>query len=104
MPDFSIRPQEGSNLKVAAFLFAFAVPFLGSDGAKAGALSERALPRVGLTEQVVIDRVSGIAIAGFDPVAYFVTGQPVRGSQAYEADYRGRHMALCQRGQPAGLS
>ena len=52
-------------------------------------MSEGALPRVGLTEQVVIDRVSGIAIAGFDPVAYFVTGQPVRGSQAYEADFEG---------------
>jgi len=89
LPDFSIRPQEGANLKVVAFLFALTVPFLGGDGAKASGTETLPIALVGLTEQVVIDRVSGLAIAGYDPVAYFVTGRPVRGSQAYEADYQG---------------
>jgi YHS domain-containing protein len=87
LPHFSIRPAEGANLKLLAFLFALAVPFLGGDGAKASGTMP--IARVGLTEQVVIDRVSGLAIAGYDPVAYFATGRPVRGSEAYEADYQG---------------
>ena len=32
--------------------------------------------RAGLTERVYVDPVSGIAIHGFDPVAYFVEGRP----------------------------
>ena len=31
------------------------------------------------TERVVVNRFSGLAIEGFDPVAYFVEGHPVRG-------------------------
>jgi YHS domain-containing protein len=96
LPDFSIRPQEGANLKVVAFLFALVVPFLGGDGAKASGTVP--IARVGLTEQVVIDRVSGLAIAGYDPVAYFVTGRPVRGSQAFEADYQGATWRFANQG------
>ena len=39
------------------------------------------------TERVVTNRVSGYAISGFDPVAYFVTGGPVAGRSAYEVVY-----------------
>lgn len=35
------------------------------------------------TERVVTNRVSGYAISGFDPVAYFVSGGPVAGRGDY---------------------
>jgi hypothetical protein len=37
------------------------------------------------TERVVVNRFSGLAIEGFDPVAYFVDGRPERGLPDYEA-------------------
>lgn len=37
------------------------------------------------TERVVVNRFSGLAIEGFDPVAYFVDGRPVRGLPDFEA-------------------
>ena len=37
------------------------------------------------TERVVVNRFSGIAIEGFDPVAYFVQHRPVLGLEAFEA-------------------
>ena len=40
--------------------------------------------RAATTERVVVNRFSGLAIEGFDPVAYFVEGHPVRGLPEYE--------------------
>jgi len=37
------------------------------------------------TERVVTNRISGLAIDGFDPVAYFVDGAPVLGLREFEA-------------------
>src|ERR1700759_5769281 len=37
------------------------------------------------TERVVVNRFSGLAIEGFDPVAYFVDRHPVLGLPEYEA-------------------
>jgi YHS domain-containing protein len=41
------------------------------------------------TERIVTNRFSGIAIEGFDPVAYFVDGNPVQGTAEYEASLWG---------------
>jgi hypothetical protein len=41
------------------------------------------------TERVVVNRYSGLAIEGFDPVAYFVDTRPVRGVPDYEAAAEG---------------
>jgi hypothetical protein len=41
--------------------------------------------RATTTERVVVNRFSGLAIEGFDPVAYFVDHQPVLGLPEYEA-------------------
>jgi len=41
------------------------------------------------TERVVVNRFSGLAIEGFDPVAYFVDGRPVRGLPDFEASRDG---------------
>src|ERR1700761_5811965 len=41
--------------------------------------------RATTTERVVVNRFSGLAIEGFDPVAYFVDRQPVLGLPDFEA-------------------
>jgi hypothetical protein len=41
------------------------------------------------TERVVVNRFSGLAIEGFDPVAYFVEHRPVRGLEQFEAPQAG---------------
>src|ERR1700760_23296 len=41
------------------------------------------------TERVVVNRFSGLAIEGFDPVAYFIDHEPVMGSANYEASQAG---------------
>ena len=41
------------------------------------------------TERVVVNRFSGLAIEGYDPVAYFVLGQPVKGLPDFEASQAG---------------
>ncbi|MGA7808126.1 YHS domain-containing (seleno)protein [Bradyrhizobium sp.] len=37
------------------------------------------------TERLVVNRFTGLAIDGFDPVAYFIDGQPVEGLPDFEA-------------------
>jgi hypothetical protein len=41
------------------------------------------------TERVVVNRFSGLAIEGFDPVAYFIDHQAVLGSPDFEASQAG---------------
>jgi hypothetical protein len=41
--------------------------------------------RAATTERVVTNRYSGLAIEGYDPVAYFIDGNPEVGLPAYEA-------------------
>jgi hypothetical protein len=45
--------------------------------------------RASTTERVVVNRFSGLAIDGFDPVAYFADARPERGSEAFEASQAG---------------
>jgi len=40
--------------------------------------------RAGTTERIVTDRYTGLAIGGFDPVAYFTDAQPVPGLADHE--------------------
>jgi len=51
----------------------------------AGFVVSAAATRAGTTEQIVVDRYSGLAISGYDPVAYFVDGmaRPGRGDLEY---------------------
>ena len=37
------------------------------------------------TERVVVNRFTGLAISGFDPVAYFTDTAPMRGDERFEA-------------------
>lgn len=41
------------------------------------------------TERIVVNRFSGIAIEGFDPVAYFVDGTATQGTAEFEANLWG---------------
>ncbi len=41
------------------------------------------------TEQIVVDRNSGLAIYGFDPVAYFTDGKAMAGDEGLELNYGG---------------
>lgn len=42
-------------------------------------------PAVSMTERVVVDRYTGLAIGGIDPVSYFTEALAVRGSPDFEA-------------------
>lgn len=41
------------------------------------------------TERIVVNRFSGVAIEGFDPVAYFVDGAAIQGTAEFEANLWG---------------
>jgi hypothetical protein len=43
----------------------------------------------GVTERVVTDRFTGLAIRGYDPVAYFTDSAPVLGDEGFEASENG---------------
>jgi hypothetical protein len=45
--------------------------------------------QLGTQERVVADPLTGLAIYGFDPVAYFAEGRPRGGSPQYEARWGG---------------
>ncbi len=45
--------------------------------------------RAATTERLVVDRFTGLAIGGFDPVAYFVERRPVLGREDFEAAEKG---------------
>ena len=46
-------------------------------------------PRASTTERVVVDRHTGLALYGIDPVAYFTDRKPVEGRQEFEYRYAG---------------
>ena len=46
-------------------------------------------PRAATTERIVVDRHTGLALYGIDPVGYFTDGKPVRGREEFEYAYAG---------------
>ena len=46
-------------------------------------------PRAGATEQIVVDWHTGLAISGYDPVAFFTDGKATAGSAEFELRYGG---------------
>jgi hypothetical protein len=55
------------------------------------------------TERVVVNRFTGLAIEGFDPVAYFVEAHPVVGSADFEASQAGAVWRFRNRGNRAAF-
>src|SRR5579864_6729471 len=76
--------QDGNGTATALFLAAALIAAV----APAGDLISPALAQA-TTERVVVNRVSGYAISGFDPVAYFAIGAPLAGQNQYESVYDG---------------
>ena len=50
------------------------------------------------TEQIVVDWHSGLAIGGYDPVAFFTDGKPMAGSADFELHYGGAIWRFCNVG------
>jgi YHS domain-containing protein len=77
--------QEDSPLRPGIALIRFLVCLLaGIWIACAGLPAEAAT-----TERIVVNRFSGVAIEGFDPVSYFVDGAAVQGTAEFEANLWG---------------
>jgi hypothetical protein len=51
----------------------------------AGLVAQVLAAQAATTERIVTNRFSGLAIGGYDPVSYFVDGQPVLGVENFEA-------------------
>jgi hypothetical protein len=47
------------------------------------------VPRAATTETIVIDRQTGLAIGGYDPVAFYTDGKPMLGKADFELAYGG---------------
>jgi len=69
-----------------AFISGLAVLSLLSFAVRAGLPS---MAQASTTERVVVNRFSGLAIEGFDPVAYFTDAQAMLGSEEFEASQAG---------------
>lgn len=63
-----------------------------------------AAARADLTQRIVVDWHSGLAISGYDPVAYFTDGKPVAGSPAIEWRYGGAVWRFCNVGNRAAFA
>jgi hypothetical protein len=63
----------------------FAVIALAALSASLGLCCANVVADAATTERVVNNRFSGLAIEGFDPVAYFVDGRPLVGRPEFEA-------------------
>ena len=72
------RRQESYGWRPAIAFFAALAGFLV-------VVCQEFTARASTTERVVVNRFSGIAIEGFDPVAYFVQGRPMLGREDFEA-------------------
>jgi YHS domain-containing protein len=57
----------------------------------------------GTTERVVVNRYTGLAIEGFDPVGYFTEARPVPGQSGFEASEAGAVWRFCNEGNRAAF-
>jgi len=58
----------------------------------------------GLTQRIVVDWHSGLAINGYDPVAFFTDGKPMPGSATLELRYGGVVWRFCNLGNRAAFA
>ena len=56
------------------------------------------------TERLVVDRHSGLAILGFDPIAYFTDGEALPGKGEFEQAYAGAVWRFCNEGNLAAFA
>lgn len=85
------RKQSGTRAALLAGLAA--LPFVCGAAARAA-----------VTETIVVDWHTGLAISGFDPVAFFTDSAPVIGSAEYELSYGGAIWRFCNVGNRAAFA
>jgi hypothetical protein len=74
------RARTGFRPRIALFALLLGLAGQGFSGSGAGAAT---------TERVVVNRYTGLAIEGFDPVAYFVDARPMPGLADFETSQAG---------------
>jgi hypothetical protein len=67
----------------------------------AGSTGWRFTARAATTERLVVNRFTGLAINGFDPVAYFTDGRPLMGRPGFELNEAGAIWRFCNEGNRA---
>jgi len=72
---------------------------LSAVGVQASALGAYAAT----TEQIVVDGRTGLAISGFDPVAYFADGAAKPGRDVFEQTFAGVTWRFCNEGNQAAF-
>ncbi len=72
-------------------------------GAAAVALSRGVGPAFALSEWVIRDDFSGVAIGGYDPVAYFIDGEPRLGDPEIEVEWGGAYFVFVNQGNAAAF-
>lgn len=82
------QENKGHRLRIAALVTALPVCVALWSGA-AGEV------RAATTERVVVDRHTGLAISGYDPVAYFTDGKPILGQPGVETSQGGAIWRFC---------
>ena len=95
--------QEGNGLR-AGTGFRRGIAFFACWQAFFAAASVPFAAPAATTERVVVNRFSGLAIEGFDPVAYFVDARPVLGLEDFEASEAGAVGASTTRATAPPLS
>jgi YHS domain-containing protein len=58
----------------------------------------------GITETIVVDRHTGLAIGGYDPVAFHTDGKPLPGSPDFELYHGGAVWRFCNPGNRAAFA
>jgi len=58
----------------------------------------------GIPERIVVDRHTGLAIGGYDPVAFYTDGKPLLGSADFELQYGGAVWRFCNFGNRAAFA
>lgn len=78
--------------------------FLGVCGATLLALAARMPLSAATTERIVVDWNSGLAIDGYDPVAFFTDGKAILGRADLEMRYGGAVWRFCNVGNRAAFA
>ena len=76
-PGIALIPLLAARFSISVFWIGLGWIGLGAPGVQEFAA------RAATTERVVVNRFSGLAIEGYDPVAYFTDGKAVRGSEEH---------------------
>ena len=97
------RAGRGDVWRLLALAGILVAPVLLSQNARAESLRDLKIAEVGLTERVVTDHISGVALLGYDPVAYFTDGAPRIGKPEFEVIWQGAAWRFANEGNLAAF-